>query len=72
MKVIKITIIMLTLSGLFATIGGGLLAYAFNTLLTNLGFIYRLAGFVGGLVLMLIGSHMLIVGIDTLRELRGR
>ncbi len=72
MKVLKLTIAMIAVSGLFATIGGGLLAYAFNVLLLDMNFVYRLTGFISSLVLMLIGSHMFVVGLDTLRELKKR
>ncbi len=72
MKVLKLTIAMIAVSGLFATIGGGLLAYAFNVLLSDMNFVYRLTGFISSLVLMLIGSHMFVVGLDTLRELKKR
>ncbi|MCD6301312.1 MAG: hypothetical protein J7L82_04500 [Staphylothermus sp.] len=66
----RILIILFIIFGLFATIGGIMLTYVCNTLMTDLDYSLRLAGLVLGILITFIGSHILIVAVNALRRIR--
>jgi len=67
---LTISVLLLLMFGLFATMGGIMLAYLCNTLMTGLDYGLRLIGLVLGMLVTFIGSHVLIVAFNALRRIR--
>ena len=67
---LMVSILLFLMFGLFATIGGIMLTYLCNTLMTSLNYGLRLAGLVLGMFVTFIGSHILIVAFSALRRMR--
>ena len=67
---LMVSMLLFLMFGLFATIGGMMLAYLCNTLMTDLDYGLRLAGLVLGILITFIGSHILIVAFSALRRIR--
>ena len=66
----KILILMYVVAGFLLASGGFLLAYRSNFNPYTENFVLRLAGVVGGAILLFIGTHIAMVGIISLLSLR--
>jgi len=70
MDKVKIIILMYMIIGFLLASGGFLLAYKSNFDPYTENFVLRLAGIIGGVALLFVGTHIAMVGIITLFSLR--